>query len=135
MWGFIGYGATFVAIAAAAATASLLAGDAAAPAGNGTVDAIVPLVRAQNTCCRACGASERRAAQIGTDPAGFVSLLAVTSLVRLASAPRAALATSLICGAPQLAPALEEVVFRGFLLPSLTKWCAALARPAACAVR
>ena len=23
----------------------------------------------------------------------------------------------------QLAPALEETVFRGFLLPSLTKWC------------
>jgi hypothetical protein len=66
VWGFIGYGATFVAIAAAAASASLLAGDAVAPAGNGTVDAIVPLVRAQDTCCRACGASDaapRRLAQ------------------------------------------------------------------------
>jgi hypothetical protein len=47
VWGLLGYGATFLAIATAAGAAALLdgGGGAASPAGNGTVDAILPLVR------------------------------------------------------------------------------------------
>ncbi len=45
MWGLLGYGTTFAAIAAAAGVASLFTDSGAPPAGNGTVDAFVPLVR------------------------------------------------------------------------------------------
>ena len=45
VWGLLGYGATFVAIGGAAALTSLLTASSTPPEGNGTVDAIVPLVR------------------------------------------------------------------------------------------
>lgn len=48
VWGLLGYGATFVAIGTAAGAAALFEQASTAPAGgagNGTVDAILPLVR------------------------------------------------------------------------------------------